>query len=418
MPKLTGLPNDIEKERWLLGNILTYRGFEKLPAGQFARELFYNSGHVALADAILRLEEENKPIELETVLPLVKDRDEFDMASLADLMGRGASSQNAQFYIQELQLLAIRRRAMKASEELARVAAGDQPIDEAITRHTEKLAGYLHELQQRDNEPIEWNEQLAQGLESLQDRIDNPWGVRTGFPTLDGHLSGLHPEHLTVLAARPATGKTAIGAQIWANACASGVPAMFCSVEMSRNELLHRTILGNAGFNTEDLNQGRVDAERVVNAARSMAKWDAANIKESIDLLSIRRDIRAFQRRLGDKPIGLIVVDYLQKIRTNQGFGTREREVSFISEALKEIAKQYKCPVLALAQLNRDADGQEPKVSDLRESGSIEQDADEIILMWKDKNHTWLKIGKNRHGSLAKIRLRYLEQHTAFEEEG
>jgi len=416
-------PHNLEIERWVLGNVIFYGGFSRINELHFSRDLFYSDQHQLIADAIMALDEQNAPIEVDSIMTRVVASETFDRGLLGEIADRGASTQNAEFYMAELRNLSIKRQMIRASQELMRAGMSDEAPSPSIMRHTDKLMGYVHELAKSEKEPITWDEQIEEGIQSLEERIRNPLGILTGFPSLDSFLGGLHKEYMIVIGARPGTGKTAIGAQIWAQAAAEGRNVMFCSVEMSRSELLHRTIIGRSNLSFEDLNTGKLSEndnahDAIMATVRKMKDWQGGNIKESTTLRLIKKDIRAFKRRLGEEPIDLIVVDYLQKIKTEERFAVREREVARISEALKEIAKEYKCPVLALAQLNREKkQGEKPEISDLRESGAIEQDADQIILMHRDMNHTILTVAKNRHGNTGALKLKFLEKQIMFVEE-
>ncbi len=260
-------------------------------------------------------------------------------------------------------------------------------------------------------------------------------GISSGYRRLDLTLDGLQPGAMIVLAARPGVGKTAALVNILTNICLGGTPVGMFSLEMPKSQLLERILYGMAGINSDDIRRGRpmtVGQQQHFTAA--VRKITAAPLhiddESSLTIDSIRARGRRMVREHGVKCIG---VDYLQLVRstTQQARGSREREVSEISAGLKSLAKELNIPVLVLAQLNRDVEKRagnakgKPVVSDLRDSGSIEQDADQIIMihrpyMYKPDKHDpteaqWI-IGKNRFGRLGRIQFRWTAELTKYEE--
>lgn len=301
-------------------------------------------------------------------------------------------------------------------------AAGDQlkSAEEALDEAERGMSALRDRCGVRQTETIRGA--VGTIIENLQWRMNNPGaikGISSGYRRLDLTLDGLQPGAMIVLAARPGVGKTAALVNILTNICLEGTPVGMFSLEMPKSQLLERILYGMAGINSDDIRRGKpmtVGQQQHFTAA--VRKITAAPLhiddESSLTIDSIRARGRRMVREHGVKCIG---VDYLQLVRstTQQARGSREREVSEISAGLKSLAKELNIPVLVLAQLNRDVEKRagnaqgKPVVSDLRDSGSIEQDADQIIMihrpyMYKPDKHDpteaqWI-IGKNRFGRL------------------
>jgi replicative DNA helicase len=253
-------------------------------------------------------------------------------------------------------------------------------------------------------------------------------GITTGFTDLDAVLGGLHKSDLIILAARPSMGKTSMALNIIENC---GVPAMFFSLEMARNQLVDRMLSGKSGINLTKLVTGKLNGAdwiEINNAAEAVSSLPILiDDSPSLHFSEIRRRARIAFKQIGIK---LIVVDYLQLMRGNESKnGNRETEVSNISRALKAIAKELNIPVIALAQLNRDLEkrsNKRPELSDLRESGSIEQDADIVMFIYREevytkantpeelKNKAEIIVAKHRNGPTGFAMLSFDKSTTTF----
>lgn len=275
---------------------------------------------------------------------------------------------------------------------------------------------------------------------SLDERFksaDGITGVPTGFADLDSRTAGLQPTELIILAARPAMGKTSFAMSLAQNAATTqGWPVLVFSLEMSSTQLAERMLCSEAKVDSSALRRGQLQRQDMTNLTYAAATLSKAPILiDDTPALSLR-ELRARARRFrsnkelfGDKKFGLILIDYLQLMRGSPqaAKASREQEISEISRGLKGLAKELNCPVLALSQLNRSLEqrtDKRPQLSDLRESGAIEQDADVILFIYRDvvynkeaenPNIAEVIIGKNRHGATGTVETHFEGRYTRFE---
>lgn len=276
-------------------------------------------------------------------------------------------------------------------------------------------------------------------VKNLEWRMKNPGaikGISSGFRRLDLTLDGLQPGAMIVIAARPGVGKTAALVNILANICLEGTPVGMFSLEMPKSQLLERILYGMAGINSDDIRRGKpmTTGQQQYFTAAVRKITDAPLHIDDESALTIDKIMARGRRMVREHGVKCIGVDYLQLVRSTsqQARGSREREVSEISAGLKALAKELKIPVIVLAQLNRDVEKRQgksqgkPVISDLRDSGSIEQDADQIVMIHRPWMHNpekhapteaqWI-IGKNRFGRLGRISFKWTAELTKYEEE-
>ena len=262
-------------------------------------------------------------------------------------------------------------------------------------------------------------------------------GVPTGFADLDARTAGLQPTELIILAARPAMGKTSFAMSLAQNAATTaGWPCLVFSLEMSSTQLAERMLCSEARVDSSALRRGQLQRQDMTNLTYAAATLSKAPILiDDTPALSLR-ELRARARRFrsnkelfGGKKTGLILIDYLQLMRGSPqaAKASREQEISEISRGLKALAKELECPVLALSQLNRSLEqrtDKRPQLSDLRESGAIEQDADVILFIYRDVIYNKeaenphiaeVIIGKNRHGATGTVETHFEGRYTRFE---
>jgi replicative DNA helicase len=393
--------------------------------------------------AVRALEAANKPIDVVTIESELDKVGKLDaiggMAFLGELAMRVPTPDNVMHYAAIVQDKHSARKLMLAASEIA-----DKGYDDLgdVRDYLDEAEGKIFEVTQRNDksgpEPIK--SLIKKVFGSLDERFSSPGGITgvpTGFNDLDNLTAGLQPTELIILAARPAMGKTSFALSLAQNAAISGGwPVLVFSLEMSSTQLAERLLCSEARVDSSALRRGQLQRQDMTNltyAANTLSK--APIMIDDTPALSIR-EVRARARRFrsnkelfGDKKAGLIVVDYLQLMRgsTQNKNGSREQEISEISRGLKSLAKELHCPVLALSQLNRSLEQRQdkrPMLSDLRESGAIEQDADLIVFIYRDevynkeseaKGIAEIILGKNRHGSTGTVETRFEGRFTRFE---
>jgi len=433
-------PHNLEAERSVLGAVLLQNDaiHRVLEIGLEARD-FYRENHRKIFETVLSLSERGEPVDLVTLTSSLRDRGCLDQiggtAALTALFEDAFAASNVAYYAKIIRDKALLRRVIETSTEISSEAFDGVEDTEAFMDEAEKkffsvadtqLTKSFASLQQIlvDN---------MHTIEELSQQKTDVIGLATGFHDFDKLTGGLRAGQLMILAARPAMGKTSLFLSAVQNIAMSGkgVVAIF-SLEMSQDELGFRFLSGLARIDAKRLKVGRLadrDWPRLAQAADQLSK-SKIFIDDSGDLTVM--DIRGRCRRLMamEKKLDLIVIDYLQLMKgskaASKGDGSREREISEISRNLKNLGKELGVPVIALSQLNRGVESRpnkRPMLSDLRESGAIEQDADIVCFIYRDevynketedKGIAELIVAKHRAGETDTIRLAWLPEYTLF----
>lgn len=439
------LPHSLEAEASVLGGILL-RNDVLTHLDMLEEEDFYDPRHQAVFAAIRRLESQAKPIDEITLEDELNKAGKLEaiggLAFLSELALKVPTADNVVHYAQITQDKHSARRLMLAASEIA--ARGYEDYGE-VTDYLDDAEAKIFEVTQRKQrsgpEPIK--SLVKQVFKSLDERFASPdgiTGVPTGFTDLDERTAGLQPTELIILAARPAMGKTSFAMSLAQNAAdpdiGGGYPVLVFSLEMSSTQLAERLLCSEAKVDSSALRRGRLERQDMSNLTYAAGKLARAPILiDDTPALSLR-ELRARARRFAstkelfkDHKCGLIVIDYLQLMRGSQQArnASREQEISEISRGLKSLAKELHCPVIALSQLNRGLESRQdkrPQLSDLRESGAIEQDADVIFFIYRDvvyneaaeePNVAEIIIGKNRHGAIGTVKTHFEGRYTRFE---
>jgi len=432
-------PHSLEAEMSVLGAMLLSSEAIGIAVQYVDAECFYHPQHRALFDPLVKLYDQNKPVDMtilkEALLASGKLDEVGGHAYLMTLVDSVPTLANAEYYARIVKEKALLRGLIQASAEIIRDAQGQSgPVDDILDRCEKRIFDVAEKKivnQAQDVRTI--LSQLMQTLDFQGGRAIT--GVETGLHDLDDRTRGLQPGEMIVLAARPSVGKSALAMNIAEHvACDKGVPVAFFSLEMSKEELALRLLSSRA----------RVDGQRLRKGA--LSDGEAARVRDAGEYLyqtplyiddtpALRvLDLRAKARRLYLKhEIKLIIVDYLQ-LMTSPGSESRQVEVSNISRGIKALARELKVPVVAVAQLRRPApnqprEGVVPQLSDLRESGAIEQDADVVLML--DREATRMKpgtpeydavagqaeliIAKQRNGPTGLVKLTWLREYTRFE---
>ncbi len=355
------------------------------------------------------------------------------MGYVSGLSSHAPSVANLVHYAKVLKQKALLRQYIKGSESLVDEAYADpEDVDELFQRAVKDL----FELSQGSGKhdwaaisPILDSEMMR--IQKLADNPDQLAGTTTGFQGLDQKLAGLHPTDLIIIAARPAMGKTALALNIAQNAALDGEVAVgLFSLEMGRGQLVTRMLCCEAMVDATLIKEGRLDEDHWLALARADDRLRGARIhifdRPGLNL----GQVAAASRRLAQREptLGLIVVDYLQLMSGDDPKASREQQISAISRGLKGLAKELDVPVIALSQLNRGVESRtnkRPMLSDLRESGAIEQDADIIVFIYRDeyyhpesedKGLAEVIIAKHRSGPTGTVKLVFRGEYTRFDD--
>lgn len=427
-------PHDTEIEKAVLGSIMLHNELLDVAMEIIEPDCFYSPRHQRIYAAIVELMERKEPVDLLTLSNLLKPRKQLDEVGgvlyLSELADRIPSVANAESYMTALLRLAQLRKIGEISARIHKSSfCTDNPeelIDKAerevmALRSSKKGEGLVG--------PQGGIKEIFQELEALYVSKEAITGLGTGLDDLDKATSGLQKKDLIILAARPSMGKTALALCIAEQAAVDREEVVaFFSVEMGKNMLLKRAIsarakVRNSFFRSPDEKYIPKIQKAAGEIARSSLYFDDRSTLSVSDMRSACRRLKIKEGR----EIGLIVVDYLQLMHETKNYGTKEQEISAISRGLKAIAKEFDCPVLALSQLNRSLEkrpDRRPIMSDLRDSGGIEQDADVILFVYRDqvynedtedKGIAELIIGKQRNGPIYTVRSRFFEEYTRFD---
>ena len=434
-------PQSIEAEQSVLGGLLLDNGSWDRAADVLHEGDFYRFEHKLIFAAIGALIGASRPADVITVYEQLqvmgKATDAGGLAYLNALAQSVPSAANMRRYAEIVRERAILRKLIAASDEIATQAFNPQGrqvaqiLDEAegkIFKIGEEGARTRQGFQSMDVLALQLIDRVT---ELAENGAEDVTGVRTGFYDLDRNTAGLQPGDLIVLAARPSMGKTAFALNIAENvAVQEGLPVVVFSMEMGANQLALRMVGSLGRIDQQHLRTGRLGSDewgRLTEAVEQLSK-SAVFIDETpaLNPAELRARARRQARQCGK--LGLIVVDYLQLMSGSSSEGeNRATELGEISRGLKALAKELQCPVIALSQLNRSVEqrpDKRPMMSDLRESGAIEQDADVIMFIYRDDYYNKeskepgvaeIIIGKQRNGPVGTVKLTFLRQWTKFD---
>lgn len=438
---MRAMPQSSDAEKGVLGSIFVdpnavlSNEVEKLKG-----EYFHMPAHRELFTVLVEMWDKSQPIDLVTLTQECADRKVLDKvggaAFLADMATFVPSAANARYYVEILREKFLLRQIISTTTECAAMAYDGSEDVEGLIDHVEKtifsIAGdrYRSSIRTMQEEVME----AIDMIEKLYENRGQLTGLSTGFKDLDGMTSGLHPAEMFVIAARPSMGKTAFAMNVVEHvALAEGKAVGVFSLEMSTQQLVQRLLCSVAKVNLKTARDGFLSAgdfPKLTNAAAKLSKADIL-IDDSAGLTIL--ELRAKARRMkAQKDISLIVVDYLQLLKSpsKRAQENRQLEIAEVSNGIKALAKELAIPIIVLAQLNRNPDaraGGKPRMSDLRESGSIEQDADIIGLLVRaevyktdddeagdNSGEAELIIAKQRNGPIGEVQLTFLKEFTRF----
>jgi len=426
------LPQNIEAEQAVLGSIILESAVINQVLEILMAEDFYKDAHRKIFNAMVDLDRDNKPIDLLTLFDNLKSRGNLleevgESSYLTYLTELVPTTENVEYYAQLVKEKSILRNMVIAATDIAHRGNDDNiDLDEFIDRaeHTildigqNKIKPSFYDSKYLANKALEIIEQLHARKELIT-------GIPTGFEKLDYMTSGFQAGDLVILAARPGLGKTSLALNIAYHAAINDNKTVgIFSLEMTKEQLMLRMFSNKSKVNYSSIRSGYIkdgDLEKLVHAADELGQ--AKIFIDDTPAISVM-EIRAKSRRLQkDKGLDLIIVDYLQLMRGSRKSESREREIAEISGSLKALAKELSLPVLAISQLSRQTETRSdriPQLSDLRESGAIEQDADLVLFIHradvyrKDPEEkdgiAELIIGKQRNGPTGSVKLAFLEK--------
>ena len=433
-----GIPHDLEAEQAVLGSIIYRNDLMSEVAAFLTFTSFYSRGHQHIFEAMLELDDENQPIDEVLIGDKLKSKGELEgsggYAYLAELVDCVPSSGNVSYYAKIVQEHSLLRELIHTTSEIAKksrdpdknigelIGEAEAKIAEISTRSTQKSYAHIQSILATSFEQLEKNSKTSSDVT----------GLPTGFTDLDKITSGLQKSDLIILAARPSMGKTALAlnlAKYVATKSDNKGAVLVFSLEMSKEQLATRMLSSEAKVDSNKLRTGNLEAE----------DWD--KLAMATDVLSgcpvyindtpglTPHELSSISKQLHKETehgVSLIVVDYLQLMRSSRPNVPREQEISEISRTMKGLAKELNIPVVALSQLNRSLESRSdkrPQLSDLRESGAIEQDADIILFIYRDevynedspdKGIAELLISKHRNGATGTVRLVFLGKYVSF----
>jgi replicative DNA helicase len=429
-------PQNLEAESSVLGGILLENDAINIVLESLHPEDFYRESHRKVFRAMIELTDRSEPVDLITLSEYLKNRGDLDavggsayLASLADFVPTAA---NIAYYARIVREKSILRSLIRTATEIATRGYEEQGNVEEFLDTAEKVIFDISEQKIKASFVAvgDMIKDTLKTVEKLYERKEMVTGVPTGYEDLDKLTAGLQPSDLIIVAGRPSMGKTAFSLNIAANAAFAGVGVAVFSLEMAKEQLVLRMLCSEARVNNSKVRSGYLaerDFPKLANAAGRL--HEALIYIDDTPAISVL-ELRAKARRLvrdRTKKVGLIVIDYLQLMRGMGGAANREQEISEISRSLKALAKELAVPVIAISQLNRrveDRGDRRPMMSDLRESGAIEQDADVIMFIYRDevynqnseeKGKAEIIVAKQRNGPIDTVGLTFLNEFMRFE---
>lgn len=427
-------PYNIDAEQAVLGCMLLDREVIPTVAEVLKPEDFYREDHREIFEAIIDLFERAEPVDIITASEQLKIRGTLDnVGGLDYLSGISAAvptTTNAKHYASIIEEKSILRKLIKASAEISQLC---YDASEEVAVVLDKAEKNVFDILQRRN--IQGFSHIKDvlitafsKLEELYNNKGNITGIPTGFTDLDYKTAGLHNSDLILIAGRPSMGKTTFAVNIAQYAAVhKHIPVAIFSLEMSKEQLVNRMLCSEVMVDNQKMRTGKLEDDDWQKIARALGPMSEAPIFiDDTPGLSVM-DIRAKCRRLKlEKNLGLVVIDYLQLMQGRSRTENRQQEISEISRSLKILAKEINVPIITCAQLSRGPESRSdhrPMLSDLRESGAIEQDADIVIFLYRDeyynpetekKNIAEAIIAKHRNGSTGTIELVWMGQYTKF----
>ena len=428
-------PHDLEAEQAIIGSMLTDKDAVISAIEVLKEDDFYREDNRLIYSAILNLYNRAEPIDIITVKAELEAMGKFEQVGgleyLAELPEKVPTTANSSKYIKIVEEKSTLRNLIKTANEI--IELGYDPtedVEDIMEGAEKKIFNIMQNKNQKGYSAMKdiLVDSFTQ-LEELYNRKQHITGVPTGFADLDYKTAGFHSSDLILIAARPAMGKSAFALNIATNAAVRAkVPVAIFSLEMSKEQMVNRILCSEAMVDSNKVRTGKLEDDDWTKLAEAIGPLSEAEIyiddTPGISVMEIRAKCRKLKL---EKNIGMVVIDYLQLVQgSNKRNGSREQEISEISRSLKILAKEIGVPVIALSQLSRAVEQRpdhRPMLSDLRESGAIEQDADIVMFLYRDdyynqdtdkKGIAEVILAKHRGGSTGTVELLWLGSYTKF----
>jgi len=432
-------PHSVEAEQSVLGGLLLDEHAWDRVADLLQKADFYRHDHQLIFDAVGQLVDQNRPPDIVTVSEILERQGALEEAGgtayLATLANNTPTTANITHYAQAVRERAVLRGLIEAAGEISENAfhPGEHSVAQILDSAEQRIFNIADQSNQRRGGFAPLRELLRENVERLDElfqRDDPITGVPTGFGDLDDKTSGLQASDLIIIAGRPSMGKTSFVLNMAENICvAKHSPVAVFSLEMPREQLTMRLLASRARIDAHKMRNGNLHDDDWPKLTKAVGELSEAPLfiddTPGLGPIEMRARCRRLKREHG---LGLVVVDYLQLMQGSSTAENRATEISEISRSLKALARELDVPVIALSQLNRSLEQRQdkrPMMSDLRESGAIEQDADVIMFIYRDEVYNpdnpettgvaELIIGKQRNGPTGKVRLTFLSEYTRFE---
>ncbi|MDQ0600490.1 replicative DNA helicase [Streptomyces canus] len=427
-------PQDLDAEQSVLGGMLLSKDAIADVVEVIKGHDFYKPAHETIFQAILDIYAKGEPADPITIAAELTKRGEINKVGgasyLHTLVQTVPTAANAEYYAEIVHERAVLRRLVEAGTRITQMGyAADDDVDEIVNRAQAEIYAVTEQRTSEDYLPLgDIMEGALDEIEAIGSRTGEMTGVPTGFTDLDSLTNGLHPGQMIVIAARPAMGKSTLALDFArAASIKNNLPSVIFSLEMGRNEIAMRLLSAEARVALHHMRSGTMTDEDWTRLARRMPEVSAAPLyiddSPNLSMMEIRAKCRRLKQR---NDIKLVIIDYLQLMQSGKRSESRQQEVSDMSRNLKLLAKELEVPVIALSQLNRGPEqrtDKKPQVSDLRESGSIEQDADMVILLHREDAYEKesprageadIIVGKHRNGPTATITVAFQGHYSRF----
>ena len=428
-------PHNLESEQCVIGSIIMEEETMVPVAEILDIEDFYIDAHKVIYESMLELNNERKPIDMVTVSNRLKEKGYLDQVGgvtyLTSITNMIPTTSNVKVYAEIVKKNSTLRKLIKASNDIISMGyEASHSLDDILNVAEKKIFDISQDRMSEDFKPIsEVLTSVTAMIEDVYSKGSDLTGLDTGFIDLNKKLGGFHKSDLILIAARPSMGKTAFALNLVANAAIrSKASVAVFSLEMSKEQLVQRLLSSQSNVALDSISKGKIADDEWKKLTDAMTILSSSGIfiddTPGIKVSEIRSKCRKLKM---EKGLDMIMIDYLQLMEADGRADNRQQEVSKISRSLKILAKEMNCPVVALSQLSRNTESGKdhtPKLSDLRDSGAIEQDADIVMFIYRDEYYTKMEtkkkdlaeiiIAKNRHGEISNIELVWIGKIQKF----